>query len=262
MKILAIGSSRKNGNTERILTLLGEALTRQAEQQGVPLKFEILPLRDYSLSLCKGCRACFNAGEQACPLKDDLHSIREKMLSADGVIFGSPVYVEDVNGTMKTFIDRMAFTCHRPQFYEKSAVILTTSGVGSTAHALTTLRRALGTWAFCVCGAQSFRAGAHTGLDELKSRYGKRIEALAGRLLNSVIKNKPAKPTFYQLLFFKVQQSYYRKPVKYGNEYDHAFWQQNGWLNPHCSYYMPHRANPLKTGLVRLLGGIVALFFV
>lgn len=262
MKILAIGSSRKDGNTEHIITLLGEALTRQAKQRGIPLEFETLPLRVKSLTLCKGCRACFNAGEKACPLKDDLLSIRERMLSADGVIFGSPVYVEDINGTMKTLIDRLAFTNHRPQFYNKSAVVFTNSGVGSSAHALTTLRRALSTWAFCVCKAERFRADALTSLDELRQKYGGRIERLANCLLNAVTKNRPTKPTFKQLLYFKVQQSYYRKPVKSSNEHDHLFWRQNGWLNPHCGYYMPYRANPLKVFFARLLGGMVAVFFV
>jgi multimeric flavodoxin WrbA len=35
-------------------------------------------------------------------------------------VFASPIYVEDVNGAMKNFIDRMAYNCHRPRFFGRS----------------------------------------------------------------------------------------------------------------------------------------------
>jgi multimeric flavodoxin WrbA len=36
------------------------------------------------------------------------------MMRAEAYVFASPVYVEDINGVMKNWIDRMAFNSHRP----------------------------------------------------------------------------------------------------------------------------------------------------
>ncbi len=262
MKILAIGSSRKNGNTEQIITLMEQQLKQRAALEGIALEVEYLPLREYTITACRGCRACFNAGEERCPLKDGLLAVEQKLQSADGLILGSPVYVEDVNGALKSLIDRLAFHCHRPAFFGKAAVTFTTSGVGASRHALATMQRALGTWGFYLCGEARFRMGARMESSEAVQVHGKKAAALADRLYETVLKNKAARPSFYQLVFFTVQQSYYRKPPRYGNEYDHAYWKRCGWLEQGSNYYIKHRANPVKTAFARLAGQIVAQFFV
>ena len=66
-----------------------------------------------------------------------------KMQSADGLIVAIPVYVNDVSGIVKNWIDRLAFVCHRPEFAGKSAFLISTVGLGPTSHALQTLRFAL-----------------------------------------------------------------------------------------------------------------------
>jgi len=57
--------------------------------------------------------------------------IRE-MLEADGVIFASPTYSHMISATMKNFFDRFGFYAHRPHFFDKCALSLTTcSGYGA-----------------------------------------------------------------------------------------------------------------------------------
>ena len=51
------------------------------------------------------------------------------MDAADGIIFASPVYVNDVSGIAKTWIDRLAYVCHRPAFAGKCAYLIATVGV-------------------------------------------------------------------------------------------------------------------------------------
>jgi len=134
--ISIVSSKRKNGNTERLISLIEEELIYIAKSQNEILEMERISLGNVELKMCLCCRVCFDKGEEFCPLKDDLLSIRKKINEADGIILASPVYLEDVNGIMKNWIDRMAFNCHRPAFFDKTAIAISTSGMASTNHAL------------------------------------------------------------------------------------------------------------------------------
>jgi len=51
-----------------------------------------------------GCESCHETGE--CRIKDDMQKVYQKILEADGIILGSPVYFWSVSSQAKTFIDR------------------------------------------------------------------------------------------------------------------------------------------------------------
>jgi len=263
MKIIEINSSfRKNGNTERLIMLIEQQLNIFAAARNIVIEFEFISLAELDIATCRGCRACFNKCEDRCPLKDDLLEVRNKLLEADGVILGSPIYVEDVNGIMKNWIDRMAFNCHRPAFSGKSALILTTSGAGSSKHALRTMKAALSTWGFYISAQSKFRMGALMEINQVEKCYSKKSRMLADKLFTTILKNKPVKPSFSSLLIFKVQQKYWNMDIHQTSKYDYEFWKNNGWLEPHCDYYVKHKASSLKSRIARFIGGIVALFFV
>lgn len=180
MKIIILTSSyRKHGNTEQLSELIGEELQKAAEVMQESLEVERISLAHAGLQLCRGCRACFDKGEDMCPLKDDLLLIRDKISEADGIILASPVYVEDVNGIMKNWIDRMAFYCHLPAFAGKTAITVVTSGARATNHALGTMSNALTSWGVTVRGQYKFRLGALTEKQEIKSRYELKIKKAA-----------------------------------------------------------------------------------
>ncbi|MGI6004283.1 MAG: NAD(P)H-dependent oxidoreductase [Christensenellales bacterium] len=134
MKVLAVmGSPRKRGNTYRVVERIKESLL--AYDKGID--FEFLFLQDYNLAMCAGCFTCFARGEEHCPLKDDRVVIASKMSGADGIIFAAPTYAMGVPALMKSFIDRFAYTCHRPQFFDKAFMaVATVGGVIGTKQAL------------------------------------------------------------------------------------------------------------------------------
>ncbi len=102
VKLLGIvGSPRKGGNTEIIIR---EAL-KAAEQEGV--ETELIHIVDFSLKPCDACRVCFET--RNCVIEDDVEKIFDKMVEADGIIVGSPVYFQNVNAQTKTFIDRVGY---------------------------------------------------------------------------------------------------------------------------------------------------------
>jgi multimeric flavodoxin WrbA len=105
MKILAISCSpRKKGNTVILLT---EAL-KGARQEGAEV--ELYSVSGKTIKPCDGCRTCTEAGK--CHIQDDMQELYPKLLAADGIIFGTPVYFYSMAAQAKTIIDRTMVTGH------------------------------------------------------------------------------------------------------------------------------------------------------
>ena len=124
LKIAAICGSPHKGNTYNILKLL--------KQSNSEIDFKILMLSELNLMDCLGCYSCINTGEENCPLKDDRGMIIEEMKAADGTIFASPTYARTISALMKKFVERTSYLAHRPVFFGKYAMALTTcAGFGA-----------------------------------------------------------------------------------------------------------------------------------
>lgn len=99
MKILSVCCSpRKGGNTE---TLLNEAL-KGAKQEGAEV--ELYSVSGKHLEPCDGCITCAQTGE--CHIKDDMQGLYGKLVEADGIIFGTPVYQYSIAAQAKIIMDR------------------------------------------------------------------------------------------------------------------------------------------------------------
>ncbi|NPV39941.1 MAG: flavodoxin family protein [Anaerolineae bacterium] len=263
MKITFIcGSNRRNGNTDAILEMLTGALAAKAGERGMAVESEVIHLGSKRIEMCSGCRACFERGEAACPHKDDIASLAASMQACDLLVFASPVYVDDVSGLMKNFIDRLAYFCHRPGFAGKPAYVIATTGSSSAARAIRTLQTALITWGFHLSGAAGFVMGARMQKTEAKERFGKKIGGIASRLLRELEASPTRQPSLLDLVVFQIQKKAWLKAgIVDGKEtYDYRYWKDNGWFDPSCSYFSPAKVNPLLNGLARLAGGIAGLF--
>jgi NAD(P)H-dependent FMN reductase len=208
---------------------------------------------------CRGCRSCFNKGETACPLEDDLLSIKARMKAADGIVLAGPVYVNDVNGVMKNWIDRMAHVCHRPEFAGKAALLIATTGGTSVKHAVRTMAVALWTWGFRTVGTVGLVAGANMPAEEMQRRHSAAILRGARRLFQDVARKGCMKPSFLSLMVFRIQQAGWAKTAP--DSIDFAYWNERGWLDTRrCSYFFPHKASPLKVAAARAAGALTAAF--
>lgn len=98
MKVTGFVGSPRDGNTKRLTEhALNAAKVAGAETQLIHIgKMNIAP--------CKACDACKKTGR--CIIEDDFQKAEESLASADGVIFGSPVYFGGVSAQMKAFMDR------------------------------------------------------------------------------------------------------------------------------------------------------------
>lgn len=100
MKVLAINSSaRKDGNTAYLIGTVFEELNKEG------IKTEMIQLAGSIIEPCKACWAC--GGKKNCVHKRDLfREIYEKMIQADGIILGSPVYTANISANMQAFLER------------------------------------------------------------------------------------------------------------------------------------------------------------
>jgi multimeric flavodoxin WrbA len=123
MKILVILGSLRRKNTYEKVKKIEEYHNNYSN-----FEYEYLFLKDMDFKQCKGCFVCIQYGEEKCPLKDDRDLIIDKIENSDGIILASPNYVMNVTWLMKNYIDRFAYTMHRPKFFNKYFMVVITSG--------------------------------------------------------------------------------------------------------------------------------------
>jgi multimeric flavodoxin WrbA len=99
MKVIGIVCSpRKEGNTEIVVD---EALAGAAEKGA---ETELLSLGGLNISPCTACEDCAKTG--VCTIEDDMKPIYPKLVLADGIVIGTPVYFWTVSAQTKLLIDR------------------------------------------------------------------------------------------------------------------------------------------------------------
>ena len=107
MKVIAVnGSPRKQWNTA---TLIGKAL-EGAVSQGA--ETELVHLYDLAFTGCISCFACKLKGGKRygrCAVDDSLTPLYARIREADGLILGSPIYLGDITGHMRSFLERLVF---------------------------------------------------------------------------------------------------------------------------------------------------------
>ncbi len=112
--IILNASPRTNFNTAKML----KEAQKGAESAGAEVEYFDLVKLNY-----KGCMSCFackiknSKTNGLCAVRDDLRPILEKILQADAVIIGSPVYFSQATGMFRNLMERMLFA---PLRYMKS----------------------------------------------------------------------------------------------------------------------------------------------
>ena len=99
MKIIILfGSPNKNGSTR----ILVDSFINGAEEAGHTC--EIIDVCHADVHPCIGCVLCGYEGP--CVQKDDVETIRAKLLSSDMVVFATPLYYYGMSAQLKAVIDR------------------------------------------------------------------------------------------------------------------------------------------------------------
>ena len=101
MKVLGINCSpRKGGNTELLIREVFKAL----EKEGI--KTEFFQIGGKKVNGCIACMKCRKKADGRCHQENEvINMCIEKMLKADAIIIGSPVYFADLSGEAKALIE-------------------------------------------------------------------------------------------------------------------------------------------------------------
>lgn len=102
MKVIGInGSPRPKGNTQILLQTIFTELNREN------IETELIQLGSQPVNGCKACMICVDRKDHKCIYQGDaFNDILEKLIQADGIILGSPVYSANISSQLKAFIDR------------------------------------------------------------------------------------------------------------------------------------------------------------
>lgn len=122
MRIIAItGSPHGQQSVTRSLV---ERVLQGARSAGA--ETELVDVTSVNMSYCIACNTCHIKGP--CGLDDDIVDLQKKMLQADGIVLGSPVYLNSVTAQLKTVMDRLSQVIHLQSFRGKYACSVVTAG--------------------------------------------------------------------------------------------------------------------------------------
>jgi multimeric flavodoxin WrbA len=103
MKITVFNGSPKaeRGNTH----FIAEAFLEGAREAGA--EGETVFIVKKKIKPCTGCYTCWMKTPGKCAQQDDMEELIGTFISSDIVVFATPLYVDNVTGLMKNFMDRL-----------------------------------------------------------------------------------------------------------------------------------------------------------
>ena len=103
MKVVLVnGSPNEKGCTYTALKEMADEFGRQG------VETEIVHIGKAAIHGCIGCGYCRKAGR--CVFDDAVNALAEKLVEADGLVFGSPVFYAGISGQLKCFMDRLFYS--------------------------------------------------------------------------------------------------------------------------------------------------------
>ena len=126
MKVLMLnGSCHTEGCTYTALREVGETL------RAMGIDYEIVQLGADPIRDCVACGGC---NEQGCVFTDDgVNAFIEKARTADGFVFGTPVYYAHPSGRVQSFLDRVFYSSGHVFAHKPAAAIASARRAGTTA---------------------------------------------------------------------------------------------------------------------------------
>ena len=207
-----------------------------------PVEFEEIRLSDVDLPYCRGCHTCFTKGERYCPHHRLISPLIEKIRGADCLILTSPVYALNVSALVKGFFDLTAYNYHRPAFFDKKALVVSSTAGGMAKRVCAYMRDTLKHWGFNrVYTLPVIRMGAPAPDGKMREK----CRAAARRFYRDAASGKLYSPTFKRVFFYQLWRN-----LSLGNREspDYTYWQESGLVK--------HEFSPqVKTGAAKKIFG-------
>ena len=231
-----IGSNRK-GSTYTAVRQFEQKIRSHAD-----IDFEIVFLQDYQMEYCRGCKLCFDRGEDRCPVRGDRDQLIAKIDESDGIIFAAPNYAFQVPAVMKNALDHLAFIFHRPRFFGKTYTTIVTQGFFGgrpIARYLADMGQNLG---FTPVGGCILPTAPEPLSGAILKRNERGIDRAAARFLRMLKRPHAPVPSLFRLMIFRISRN---RLQHMGPAYfDYLYYQEQGWFA--SDYYYETALGPFK----------------
>jgi len=229
------GTAHKPSYTAEIMEKLSEELKRE----GVIDTAVIIKGSEVDVSMCKGCLSCYGCGKCILDAQDDMEMIRNEMLSSDIVVFGSPVYVHDVSGAMKNFIDRFVVWMYLYRLVGKIAVTVSTSVSNGNRYVDEYLSKIMKIMGANVAGSISVNMADSS--EEINDQIRKCCEDIQNAAINGI-----TEPDAIQEGYFAATRQTLTSPTARGYLVD--YWNEKGMTGyeRYMDYYNSYSKNVIQ----------------
>lgn len=231
-KVLAVIGSPRKGHTLEVVGRFERCLKRLGD-----IDFEYIFLKDVDLKECRGCGACFEKGEEFCPLKDGRDYIFSKMMNSDGVIFATPVYSLQVTARLKNLLDRFGYVFHRPCFFHKSFMSIVTQGIYGEEGVLKYLNEVAHLWGFRVCSGLGLTVLWENPSPSDLKKIDDEAEKAAKRFYGSLTRSSDPIPSLKEVTRFRSVRTFHSIAALFPR--DHQYYKEKGWFD--SDYYYETR---------------------
>ncbi|WP_251859433.1 NAD(P)H-dependent oxidoreductase [Clostridium sp. Marseille-Q2269] len=221
MKCLVIHGSPRRGHTWDVLNIAEKEMKRNGQ-----IQFEHIELAKENIINCVGCFNCIFKGEDKCPHKESMTKIVDKIEKSDALIVTSPVYSMQVTGLLKNFIDHMSYNFHRPRFFTKKALVITTTAGAGHKDAANYIRNVLYYWGFN--HVQTIPI-AYRNV-KLTDKNKNRVITAAKSFMLDLKSNKLHRPSIKSVVMFNIWRAMAREKYEEGTA-DYDYWTNTGLEN-------------------------------
>ncbi|MEZ4812602.1 MAG: flavodoxin family protein [Caldisericia bacterium] len=257
-KILVLnGSPKGKGNTFEFSKKVEQVLD---ELKPSGFEFEYFFLKEKNLSLCKGCFTCLTKGEHLCPLSDDtvFTELRAKMHNADGIIFACPTYTMNISWMMKNFMDRFAFMGHRPEYFDKPSLLVSTTGGVGLKECFDALNY-VSAMGFHVVDKLGTTTVPIKNWDNLDEKTNLSVFSASKKFFDKIYSHKPYRATTGGILQYQAFKAIYSGKPDSKKEFpaDFSYWEQKGWLDPKRLYYTDGKLSFFQALISKSFGSLM-----
>jgi multimeric flavodoxin WrbA len=221
MKIIGINASPKGEKSQTRRLVIG--VLDGARQVGADVTF--IDVCSLDIHYCTACGACYARGE--CIHDDDFTVLLERMLEADGIVLGSPNYINQVTAQLKTMLDRMADVVHCQAFAGKYGCSVCTAGGSYASEVADYMNMALGSFGAMTVG----QVAVHVGADPDAITGAEKDAKALGRKLADAIKTEWKDPVQEKIL--AERKEYFKRLVSFNKDlwtHEYGYWQELGEL--------------------------------
>lgn len=221
MKILGINASPKGEKSQTRRLVMG--VLDGARAAGADVTF--IDLCSLDIGYCTACGTCYAKGE--CIRDDDFPALLEKMLDADGIVLGSPNYINQVTAQLKTMLDRMADSIHCQSFAGKYGCAVCTAGGSYAEEVADYMNETLLHLGATTVGKVAILVGANP--DAIAG--GEKQARELGRKLADAIKTKWKDPA--QEAIHRERKEYFKRLISFNKDlwvHEYEYWKDLGEL--------------------------------